>query len=294
MNGPRYSPQEMLARLVGFDTTSANSNLDLIEFVRGYLAAHGVAAHVLASEDGQKANLFATIGPHERRGIGLSGHTDVVPVTGQKWSSDPFTLTARDGRLYGCGSCDMNCFLAVALALVPDMVAAPLSDPLHLLLSYDEEVGCTGVRGMIEAFGRKLVKPRLIIVGEPTSMQVVDAHKSVQSFTTTVTGVAAHSSMIHLGANAIFAAGEIVRELADLRDEMIAHGDPSGRFRFPQSCEKALPDMRFEGPCPWLVSALQPATCRTAGCHNRYSTELHHEPAWPALRTAGVRNPQRR
>ena len=235
MNGHRYSPQEMLARLVGFDTTSANSNLDLIEFVRGYLAAHGVAAHVLASEDGQKANLFATIGPHERRGIGLSGHTDVVPVTGQKWSSDPFTLTARDGRLYGRGSCDMKGFLAVALALVPDMVAAPLSDPLHLLLSYDEEVGCTGVRGMIEAFGRKLVKPRLIIVGEPTSMQVVDAHKSVQSFTTTVTGVAAHSSMIHLGANAIFAAGEIVRELADLRDEMIAHGDPSGRFDPPYS-----------------------------------------------------------
>lgn len=235
MTGARYSTQEMLARLVAFDTTSANSNLDLIDFVRDYLAGHGAAATLIESEDGQKANLFATIGPHERRGIGLSGHSDVVPVAGQKWSSDPFTLTERDGRLYGRGACDMKGFIAAVLALVPEMTQAPLSQPLHILISYDEEVGCTGVRGMIEALGRQLIKPNLIIVGEPSSMQVIDAHKSVQSFATEVTGAAAHSSMIHLGANAVIAAAEIVREIAELRDEMIDYGDPSGRFDPPYS-----------------------------------------------------------
>jgi acetylornithine deacetylase len=225
----------MLARLVSFDTTSAYSNLDLIDFVRDYLADHGVEAALIESEDGQKANLFATIGPRERRGIGLSGHSDVVPVAGQKWSSDPFILAERDGKLYGRGACDMKGFLAAVLALVPDMAAARLTQPLHIIISYDEEVGCTGVRPMIEALGRQLIKPNLIIVGEPSSMQVVDAHKSVQSFSTEVTGVAAHSSMIHLGANAVIAAAEIVREITELRDEMIDFGDPSGRFDPPYS-----------------------------------------------------------
>src|SRR5690606_25110702 len=139
------------ARLVAFDTTSAHSNLALIDFVRDYLAGHGVAATLYPSEDGTKANLFATIGPADRAGIGLSGHSDVVPVKGQSWSSDPFTLSERDGRYYARGACDMKGFIACVLALVPEMVAADPATPLHILISYDEEIGCVGVVPMIEA-----------------------------------------------------------------------------------------------------------------------------------------------
>lgn len=235
MAGVRYTPEEMLARLVAFDTVSHRSNLPLIEFVRGYLSGHGVDSTLVPNAQGDKANLYAVIGPRERGGIGLSGHTDVVPVEGQDWSSDPFELTRRDGRLYGRGSCDMKGFVATVLALVPEMVAANLVTPVHLLLSYDEEVGCTGVIPMIDELGQRLPKPRLVIVGEPTMMQVVDAHKSIQEFITVVTGFEAHSSMIHLGANAVMAGAEIIGEIARIRDEMIAAGDPTGRFTPPYS-----------------------------------------------------------
>lgn len=235
MTGTVYTTEEMLARLVAFDTTSALSNLALIDFVRDYLAGHGVAATLIPNADRSKANLLATIGPAGRGGIGLSGHTDVVPVEGQDWHSDPFVLRRHDGRLYARGACDMKGFLACVLALVPEMVAARPSIPIHLLLSYDEEIGCTGVRPMIEAFGTAHVRPQLVIVGEPTMMQVVNAHKGIQKFVTEVTGLEAHSSMTHLGANAIFAAAAIIGEIARIRDEMIARGDPSGRFTPPYS-----------------------------------------------------------
>ena len=229
------TPEELLARLVGFDTTSAKSNLALIDFVRAYLRDHGIDSELIPNEEGTKANMYATVGPLEPGGIALSGHTDVVPADAQEWQTDPFTLSARDGRLHGRGSCDMKGFLACVLALVPEMVAAKLTTPIHVAFSYDEEVGCTGVRPMIEALGAGLLKPRLAIVGEPTMMQVVNAHKSIQQFVTEVTGCEAHTSMTHLGANAIFATAEIIGEIARVRDALIADGDPSGRFTPPYS-----------------------------------------------------------
>ena len=224
---PSSGPQELLARLIAFDTTSAKSNLDLIDFVREYLATHDVACELVPSEDGGKASLFATIGPGGASGIGLSGHTDVVPIAGQAWTSDPFTLTERAGRLYGRGACDMKGFLACVLAAVPDLERRKLKVPIHILFSYDEEVGCTGVRPMIAEFGTRLVRPRLVIVGEPTSMRVVDAHKGPIRYKVEVTGRAAHSSMAHLGVNAIAAASRLLAELhtieAELQEAMRDH-----------------------------------------------------------------------
>ncbi len=153
-------PADLLAKLVAFDTTSAKSNLKLIAFVRGYLASHGVNATLTPSADGMKASLFATIGPEGNGGIGLSAHSDCVPVEGQNWTSDPFQLTERDGKLYARGSCDMKGFLACVLASVPLFKSAALKEPVHIILSYDEEVGCTGVRPLIARLGEDLPRPR--------------------------------------------------------------------------------------------------------------------------------------
>jgi acetylornithine deacetylase len=171
--------QELLARLVAFDTTSAKSNLELIAFVKTYLDGHGVASTLIPSADGAKASLFATIGPAGEGGIGLSGHSDCVPVEGQTWSSDPFKLQVRDGKLYGRGSCDMKGFLASVLASVPLFTSRELREPVHIIVSYDEEVGCTGVRPLIARLGSDLPRPRVIIVGEFTGMAVIDAHKRI-------------------------------------------------------------------------------------------------------------------
>jgi len=175
MQGPHYSASELLARLVSFDTTSAKSNMALIRFVEDYLAQHGVRSELVPSADGEKASLFATIGPKGIPGIALSGHTDVVPVAGQRWDSDPFRLVERDGRLYGRGTTDMKGFVACVLAAVPDLVRRPLKIPLHIVLSYDEEIGCVGVRPMLAELGHRLIRPLMAIVGEPTGMTVVDA-----------------------------------------------------------------------------------------------------------------------
>jgi acetylornithine deacetylase len=231
--GETYAPREMIARLVGFDTTSSKSNLELVGFVKDYLAGHGVDSTLVPNEEGDKASLFATIGPKETGGIALSGHTDCVPVEGQPWTTNPFEVVEKDDRLYGRGTCDMKGFVAVALAMVPEFVKAPLKTPIHLALSYDEETGCTGVRPMIAELGASLPKPAACIVGEPTSMAVVDAHKTITDYITVVTGHEAHSSLIDKGANAILAAGELLCELERMRDDMIALGDPSGRFEPP-------------------------------------------------------------
>lgn len=233
LTGQTYAPKEMIARLVGFDTTSRNSNLELIAFVRDYLAGLGVESTLVPNEDGDKASLFATIGPKDTGGIALSGHTDCVPVDGQAWTTDPFTTVEKDGRIYGRGTCDMKGFVAIALAMVPEFLAAPLKTPIHLALSYDEETGCTGVRPMIAELGESLVKPRAVIVGEPTEMAVVDAHKTITDYLTEVTGHEVHSAHIDKGANAILAAGELLVEIARMRDDMIAAGDPSGKFDPP-------------------------------------------------------------
>ena len=235
MTGQIFTSEEMLARLVAFDSTSRNSNLPLIEFVEAYLDGWGIA-HLRADyEAGKKTNLYATIGPDIAGGIVLSGHTDVVPVDGQAWSSNPFELTERDGRLYGRGTCDMKGFLAVCLTMVPDFAAARLKSPIHLAFSCDEEVGCKGVRPLVEHMRDHLARPRAVIVGEPTSMRVVNAHKSALTFSTEVTGHEGHSSLTHHGVNAIMVAGELIAEISRIRTGLMAAGDPSHRFDPPYS-----------------------------------------------------------
>jgi acetylornithine deacetylase len=217
--GPRYTPKEMLARLVGFDTVSHHSNLGLIAFVEDYLAAHGIASTRVPNADGDKASLYATIGPNVDGGVVLSAHSDVVPTAHQTWSSDPFKLTERGGRLYGRGTSDMKGFLACVLALVPEFAAARLRRPIHLAISYDEEVGCIGCVDMVRALADgAIAPPRGVIVGEPTEMQLVVAHKGINGFDTVVTGKETHSSQTQLGANAVMAAGELIAELQRLGD----------------------------------------------------------------------------
>lgn len=227
------TPYEMIERLVGFDTTSEYSNLALIDFVRDYLDGLGVASTILPNEAGDKANLWATIGPSDRGGVVLSGHTDVVPVTGQNWTSDPFTVVERDGRLYGRGTADMKSFVAVALAMVPEFLAADLATPIHLALTYDEEITCFGVRELLKAIAPEIPRPVAVIVGEPSRMTVVNAHKSIYSFVTEVTGFEAHSSATHKGVNAIKVAAELIAELNRIEAELRERGDPTGRFDPP-------------------------------------------------------------
>jgi len=232
MTPPTAAAKELLARLVAFDTESAKSNIALIRFVEDYLAQHGIASARVPTPDGEKASLFATIGPSDRPGLALSGHTDVVPVAGQRWDSDPFTLTERDGRLYGRGSCDMKGYLACALAMVPQFKSRRLNLPIHLAFSYDEEVGCTGVRPMIAELGKRLPLPRMVFVGEPTEMGVVDAHKGPVRWRVELTGRAAHSSMPHYGVNAIAYAGRLLGELLRMEEDLKA-GAQDPRFDPP-------------------------------------------------------------
>lgn len=233
MTGTRYTPRGMLARLVAFDTTSRDGNIPLIDFVEAYLADWGIKSLRVDYEAGKKTNLYATIGPDIAGGIVLSGHTDVVPVDGQNWSTDPFEVVEKDGLLYGRGTCDMKGFLATALALVPDFKAAKLKVPIHLALSCDEEVGCVGVRPLVAYMKQHLPRPKAVIVGEPTLMKVVNAHKGALTFSTEVIGHEAHSSYTHLGVNSILVAGELLTEIARLASEMRERGDPSGRFNPP-------------------------------------------------------------
>ena len=235
MTARSYSTEEMLEALVAFDTTSRDGNIPLIEFVEDYLDGWGVPHLRVDYEANRKTNLYATIGPDIAGGIVLSGHTDVVPVDGQPWTSDPFTLTRRGERLYGRGTCDMKGFLAVCLAEVPNFLKAGLKSPIHLALSCDEEVGCKGVRPLIAHMRDHLPKPRAVIVGEPTSMKVVNAHKSAITFATEVTGHEAHSSLTHHGVNAILVAGELLSEISRIRADLIAAGDPTNRFDPPYS-----------------------------------------------------------
>jgi len=221
---------EVLARLVAFDTTSRNSNLALIEYVEAELGRLGVAGRRVPNADGTKANLFATVGPMTEGGVVLSGHTDVVPVDGQPWTSDPFTLTLRDQRLYGRGTCDMKGFLALALAAAPGFAAAGLKRPVHLAFSYDEEVGCLGAPDMIAAIAAALPRPAAVVVGEPTNMEAVSGHKGIAAFKVTVTGKEAHSSLPHLGVSANMAAIRLLGLLADLSARLADDADPASPF----------------------------------------------------------------
>ncbi len=233
MTAPAYTPAEMLDKLVGFDTTSRNSNLPLIEFVEDHLRAHGVSATRVPNADGSKANLIAVIGPAVAGGVVLSGHTDVVPTDGQDWESDPFALTARGGKLFGRGTCDMKAFSAAALSLVPRYVRMGLKRPVILALSYDEEIGCLGAHSLVDRLVADFPKPMAVVVGEPTNMTVVNAHKGIRAFRTTVTGHEAHSSNTHKGVSAVMAAAELLVALKGIGDMMRERGDPSGRFDPP-------------------------------------------------------------
>lgn len=200
----------MLARLVAFDTTSTRSNLELIDFVRNLLDDHGIGSQLVHNDDQTCANLYATIGPGEVGGIMLSGHTDVVPTAGQNWNSDPYRLKTDDSLLYGRGACDMKGFIACVLAGLPQMAAAELKTPIHLAFSYDEEIGCVGARRLVESMQGFEVKPRLGLIGEPTSMNMVLGHKGKVAYRVTVSGLSCHSAYITSGVNAVEYAAELI------------------------------------------------------------------------------------
>ncbi len=227
------TPREMIETLIGFDTTSRESNLELIHYVRDYLGEHGIDSALIHDDSGRKANLFATLGPEIDGGVVLSGHTDVVPVDGQDWSTPPFEIHEGDGRLYGRGTTDMKSFIAVALALVPDFLAAGLEKPLHFAFSYDEEVGCLGAPGLVSHIAGLTTRPRAVIVGEPTDMTVVNAHKTVTAIDTVVTGFEAHSSAPQAAVSAVAYAGEFLSRLNALARRQREAGPFNERFEPP-------------------------------------------------------------
>jgi acetylornithine deacetylase len=226
------TPIELLDRLVALPTVSQDSNLALIDFVRDYLARLGVASRLTIKAERTKANLFASLGTGAG-GIVLSGHTDVVPVEGQAWTTDPFVMVARDDRFYGRGTADMKGFIATALALVPEFLARPQPEPIHLAFSYDEEVGCLGVHALLADLAGAGIAPRLAIIGEPTSMQVVSAHKGICSQRTRITGVPAHSSQPQRGVNAIAAAAHMIEFLEREAEDAATRARPAGDFEPP-------------------------------------------------------------
>jgi acetylornithine deacetylase len=227
---------EWVEKLVKFDTTSRESNLGLIETVRDYLAGNGVASTLTYDASGKKANLFATVpaaGGQTGGGIVLSGHTDVVPVDGQRWDTDPFQPVIRDGRLYGRGTCDMKGFIGAALNLLPAMQQASLGNPLHFALSYDEEVGCAGAPSMIADLNQRGIRPEGCIVGEPTGMRVVVAHKGISAYRCCVRGHAVHSSLTPHGVNAIEYAARLICFIQDLAEKFAKDGPFDEAFDVP-------------------------------------------------------------
>ncbi len=207
---------DLIRKLVAFDTTSRESNLELIAFIQDYLAGFGIESLLAHNIEGTKANMYATIGDETKAGVMLSGHTDVVPVDGQNWDTDPFQVTKKDGKLYGRGTADMKSFIAIVLAYVPVFLERGLKTPIHLAFSYDEEIGCIGIHTLIDKMKDMLVKPAMCIVGEPTSMQVVTGHKGKRSFIANVRGLESHSALAPQGVNAVEYAAELVTYLKNM------------------------------------------------------------------------------
>ena len=224
---------EWIGRLVAHDTTSSRSNLALIEDVESYLGEQGVETFRVQSDDGTKSNLYALVGPKAPGGVVLSGHTDVVPVDGQDWDTDPWALTEKDGKLYGRGTCDMKSFSAIGLSLVPEMLTADLKRPLIFALSYDEEIGCLGAPRMIEEIAERVPAPSAVIVGEPTNMNVINGHKGIASFRVFVTGYTTHSSQTDRGVSAVEAASRLIAKVADMRAARARDADPACPFDPP-------------------------------------------------------------
>jgi acetylornithine deacetylase len=224
------SSLQHLEKLIAFPSVSRDSNLDLIAYVQDVLAGLGIASTLVHSEDGRKANLWATIGPAAVPGIVLSGHTDVVPVEGQAWSSDPFRLDRRQGNLYGRGTADMKGFIACCLRAAEMAARSKLHTPIHLAFSYDEEIGCVGVRRLLDMLKDAPVKPRLCIVGEPTLMQAVTAHKGKLGFRVTAHGLEAHSSLAPIGVNAIYMAADLIGAIRAIQADIADHGIRDGDY----------------------------------------------------------------
>ncbi len=224
---------DILDQLIAFDTVSHRSNLGLLDFVQGLLKQAGAEVVIIKNDDGTKANLYATIGPKDHAGVLLSGHTDVVPVEGQNWTVPPFELTAKDGRLYGRGTCDMKGFIASALAAVIAASRKPLRTPLHLAFSYDEEIGCIGVRSLIDMLGKAPFRPLFCIVGEPTNMAVATGHKGKMALHADCIGKEAHSALAPTGMNAIHLAADFVTELRSIQKGIVETGQKDADYDVP-------------------------------------------------------------
>ena len=219
-----------LEKLIAYPTISRDGNLDLIAYVQGVLQGVGISSQLVANEDRTKANLWATIGPADVPGIALSAHTDVVPVQGQNWSSDPFSMVRREGNLIGRGTADMKGFIACCLSLAEKASRKKLHTPIHLAFSYDEEIGCIGVRRLLDMLKTLPLRPRFCIVGEPTMLQVVTAHKGKLGFRVSAHGLEAHSSLAPIGANAIYMACDLIAEIRRIQGELAQHGARDGDY----------------------------------------------------------------
>jgi acetylornithine deacetylase len=223
----------LLDHLIAFPTVSSDSNLALIEDLATRLEDAGAEVEFFHDDSGQKANLFATLGPNVDGGIVLSGHTDVVPVTDQIWTSDPFAMARRDGKLFGRGTCDMKGFIAAAVALAPQLARQVRERPLHFAFTYEEEVGCIGAQALADSLRAKGVKPAVAIIGEPTSMRIIEGHKGCCEYTTRFEGLAGHGSAPHRGVNAVEYAVRYVARLLELREDLKARTPKSSRFDPP-------------------------------------------------------------
>lgn len=233
MHPTRAATLEILSDLIGFPTVSADSNLALIDYTAEYLGKLGASVHTFRDPGGAKANLFATIGPEVDGGIVLSGHSDVVPVTDQAWSSDPFDMRTADGKVYGRGTCDMKGFIAAALAMAPHYAAAELKRPVHFAFTYDEEVGCLGARALVNDLAALPYKPAVCIIGEPTEMRIIEGHKGCCEYTVTFSGLEGHGSQPDLGVNAVEYAVRYVTRLMELRETLKGRAPESSRFDPP-------------------------------------------------------------
>ena len=226
---------EILKKLVSFDTTSFKSNLDLIKFIENYLNDLNIKSELVYDETKNKANLFTTIGPNLQGGIVLSGHTDVVPITKQNWTSDPFILTERDDKLFGRGSSDMKGFIAIVLSRVSAMVEKKLKKPIHLAFSYDEEIGCVGVHSLLDLIKKKSINPEFCIVGEPTSMEMVIGHKGKHAYDVKVDGLSCHSGQAPNGVNAINYASKLINYIEEINKEKSIKGPFDNDYEIPYS-----------------------------------------------------------
>jgi acetylornithine deacetylase len=298
-----------LDRLIAIPTVSRDSNLEFIAYLRDTLSALGIASQLVPSEDGRKANLFATIGPPDRPGIVLSGHTDVVPVEGQAWTSDPFRMVERDGKLYGRGSADMKGFIAACLAMAPAAIKRDLKVPIHFAFSYDEEVGCLGVRRLISMLKDVEPRPRMVIIGEPTSLQAVTAHKGKLGRRVVAHGLEAHSSLAPIGVNAIYMISDLIAEIRAIQDDIARNGARDGDYEVayttlqvgtieggqalnivPNRCEmdyeiRHLPADDAEAILQWVEMRAEAIAARSRKVFPQARFEFTALPSYPALDT---------